>query len=394
MKDGKNGGPGWGNWADGGHDLYFMAGERHFFLTTGERCFTVDIEGLLRDLDQAKEPDGFGEVRRVIWQLPNDGALQSYVSLFEINSTFSDNHLKNDPDYPRNKVGAKAINRIPGTSVTFVHGVPYYNPENTGYLSKILLVSRGKCDRPNLYDPDPSITSTNLRMILRSDTYRCRVMPRMPLPKVDQELPVLESVKLQFCGWTGSLGKIGSPYLRVTGIGQQISNLFQTLEVPPTMDGDNNLYGFCVIEKGDYRREAIIRIHQCTETCSDDHDGTLVCDNPKRLMAVYAWAAPFVLNWTAKVTSDGLTVTGDMAQSVDQKLESVSAWLKMKQGPSGYMVQLSITDKHKRSFLETIPSKAQPFYSLLLFAKSVEGFLYCSGEHLIAAEDKCDKVEP
>ncbi|KAG0033931.1 hypothetical protein BGZ81_006751 [Podila clonocystis] len=380
--------------AEGGHDLYFMAGERRFFLTTGERCFTVDIDHLLRDLKQAREPDVSGEIKKVIWQNTDDGAIDRIASLFKVKSKASDDHFRHEPKYPRDKVGAKAINRIPGTSVTFVHGVPYYEPESIDYLSKILLVSRGDYDRPNLYDPEPGDTSTNLRMILQSNTYRCRVLPRLPTSKVDQDLHVPESAKLQFCDWTGSLGKVGSPYLRVTGMDQQICDLFPTLMVPPTMDGDNNVYGYCVIEQRSYRREAIIRIHQCTETCLDDCDGLLVGENPNRLVAVYAWATPFVLNWRAKETSGGLTVTVDTVQPANQQLESVAAWLRMTKDASGHMVQLSKIDMQRRSFSETVPSKPQPFYSIMLLAKSMEGFLYCSGEQLLGAEDKCDEVEP
>lgn len=380
--------------AEGGHDLYFMAGERRFFLTTGERCFTVDIDRLLRDLKQAKEPNVSGEIKRVVWQNTDDGAIDRFVSLFKVKSKASDDHFHDKPKYPRDKVGAKAINRIPGTSVTFVHSIPYYVPESVNYLSNILLVSRGEYDRPNLYDRKPGNTSTNLRMILQSDSYRCRVMPRLPTSKVNQCLHVPEAAKLQFCDWTGSLGKVGSPYLRVTGMDQKICDLFPTLTVPPTVDGDNNIYGYCVIEQAGCQREAIIRIHQYTETCLDDYDGMLVGDNPKRLAVVYAWAAPFVLNWKARETSDGLTVTVDTVRPADQKLESVAAWLRTTQDPSGYMMQLSKIDIQKGSFSETIPSKPQPFYSIMLFAKSMEGFLYCSGEQLVGAEGKSDEVEP
>ncbi|KAG0207350.1 hypothetical protein BGX28_001358 [Mortierella sp. GBA30] len=368
---------GWGTNADGGHDLYFMAGERRLFLTTGERCFAVDIDGLLRDLDQAT-----GEVKRARGS-----------SLMMVKSQASDDHFLNHPNYPKDKVGAKAINRVPGTSVAFVHAAPWYGPESKDFLSKTLLVSRGECDRPNLYKAKRGTVSlNNLKMTLQSDTYRCRVMTRLPTPKVDQELPVRGSAKLRFCGWTGSLGRVGFPYLRVTGMDQQIIDLFPTLKIPLTLDADNNLYGICVIEQDDLRRETIIRLHQCTGACDDGYDGVPVGDNPKHLVAVYAWATPFALDWTAKVTSEGLLVGGSMGQPIlDQKLESVAAWVRTDQ--KGQMMQLKIINKDKGSFLETIPSTAQPFYSLILFAKSVEGFHYCSGEQLIA-EDKRDDMEP
>ncbi|KAF9570260.1 hypothetical protein EC968_002031 [Mortierella alpina] len=379
---------------EGGHDLYFMAGERRLFMTTGERCFSVDIDRLLQDL--AKEPDIPYQIKILSWQQTGDCGIDRFESFFKIKSKMSDDYFDggtHNASYPRDKIGGKAINRIPGTLVTFVHAYPHYPPDS-GYLSNILLLSRGEYDRPSLYDPQPDDPSTNLRMVLKNATYRCRVIPQLPTGQKMGVLPVLESARIQFCSWTGGLGKVGSPHLRVTGIDQQISDLFSTLIVPSVMDQDNFVYGYVVIEQDGCQREAIIRIQQGTET-SGDCDGMLVGANPKYLVAIYAWATPFVLDWSAKKAFDGngLTITVETIQPVDQKLESISAWIRTSPLLPGMMVQLSKVDLERGSFSEAI-SGPRPFYSIMLFAKSMEGFLYCRGEQLLEAKDNFDGVEP
>jgi hypothetical protein len=367
------------NWADGGHDIYFCAGERRMYLTTGSRAYHFDIDILLSRISRAPEA-------RQDWQLDQlfaQDVIQPAWGIYQVRSNLSDSYSKEEKVSvrPVNKGGCKSLCGVPGTSLQIAHAAPdYYLQTAAPYATNTLIVSRGPSDRPNLYS-EQNKPYENLKIVLKtkgnSTTYRSRVKPTLPA-MTNTPLWAADcssGMTLTFTGLDGSLGKVGAPYLMLDPEGKEekeaIVNLYDQMKKQVTSgqySAVDDIYGFCSISVGTCQRDALFRLS------SGNAEGVTVSEAGQKL-AVYTWATPVQLYWECR---DMQTVTGHLLNADNQR-KLVALWISVNSGPATDISDgISADGRHFSAALsKNDQNKAQ---SVTLYARTDEGYWACSGE--------------
>ncbi|MGP2927162.1 hypothetical protein ACTVKR_24635, partial [Serratia bockelmannii] len=374
------------NWADGGHDLYFDAGNRKMFLTTGERVYSFCIDNLLTQ---------FSHSEKIVWQLDqlfSFNAINPVKSLYQVRSVLSDDYIHSGSARkewrPPNKSGCKALSRVPGSSLIVSHCAPdYYGATESPYATNTLVVSRGDEDLPNLYEFTPDAGDYSSLKILsytlgdnkESLTYRCRIKPKLPLtPYKTRELEESSMSNLTFKGVSGGLGKVGGPYIQLVIKGKAQEVLVQKLyndfhAARSSDDFSQDVYGFCQVEIDEVINEAIFKVYTSK---GDAGNGYLVNKKLNLYLAVYTWAEPVQLHW--QLGAD-FSLCGQLIDMRNQRTLDV-LWVSVNGESAVDMSEFIASDKRRFTIHLDKKFAENQIKSLALYAMSDEGYLACSGE--------------